>query len=284
MWQKTKEDFMETEIQKNLSITDLAKLRAKILNDVEQIMDKINEVRETWQAFDKYGGVDLQHWGDRQVQYKQKEDKANFLEHLTKRLDSNCWSYFFGSSGIQDIMSSKDQDNFKKKIAASPENFTVEAALVYTANSTGIITSTITELLSQVYNHITESKYRTNKQLKKRCNNGLSKEIRLSEWIKKGWGGKWDFGHYSSSTPIYTDLEKLCLLIDGKNPLKYPQDINSRIKNHTENFIENDYFTLTIYLNGNQKLVFKRLDIMQKINLWASDKNKIGEDIKIKTA
>lgn len=201
-------------------------------------------------------------------------------KQIIKEIDGKCWSYFFDTMNLSQVMSVKQIEKFHEKLK-DPEEYTAHKAHEYMANIMNIVENSFKELLSEVFIRLTNSKYQTGRQIKKRNNSKIDVNSHVSEYVYMGYG-HWDINY--SHPAIFSDLEKCCCILDNKRSPKYPEDINSRIRQlgEVERDIETDYFDLTLYKTGNQKLRFTRVDILDMINKYGPSGCTLGENVRIK--
>lgn len=200
-----------------------------------------------------------------------------------RQFDHSAWKYFFGTARLSDIMSSKEINEFHKKLE-DPEPFTATAARGYIANSGDIARQMMENLIKQVFERLTSATYRPGNSwkspVKKQNNMRIEKTFRISEPVHhNSWKSRWDW--YYTFTPIFTDLQKACCILDGKIPPRHPDDLNSKIKATDEPIVTCDYFEVALYKNGNQKVKFLDMEILEKLNKYGAPGTLLGNDVRV---
>ncbi len=262
--------MFDKDLQKNQTPAELAALRKDLINRFNRIQQEIEDYNEILHTVVAYGPtVALQEGGYSRVNE----------EWLLPELDRSIWKYFFGASKLSELMSQKQTKEFQEKLK-DPEPFTTQAALVYKANIGGIAREQVQTLIKQVFENLTNNWYWTGNQRKKRSNTKIDVSCHVCEGIR--WDGFFkSFRINDSYPPIFNDVEKACFVLDGKLPPKYPDDIHSHINELKSGLVGNEYFTVLCYKNGNQKVKFLRLDILEKLNQYGAPGGVLGQDIKI---
>jgi hypothetical protein len=264
------------EIQKNLTPNEIENIKRSLLNIWDEVLGKVSDMSFLWAKIAGGHSLPINVSVDRNRVRNIDKDRT-----FDRAIDERSWNYFFGSGRLMDIMSQDDIERFHKKLS-DPDPFTAEEAFKYYNSAEDIAVNSFERLLHSVFEKLTSATYRPGNSWKndrkKQNNREIDNYFRMSSSIKKGHFGKWEWHYYS--VPIYDDLEKVCFLLDGKNPPKQPNTINCRIKSESCNIIGNEYFTITLYLNGNNKVNFLRDDIREKLNKYGPKGNALGVDIK----
>lgn len=198
-----------------------------------------------------------------------------------KYIDRQCWTYIVNLFDLHKYMLCTDYEKMQKQI----ENFdfpeyTVENAQAWLTGLKDLIYDNIKTLIKTVFDRITSETYYTgpganwNKQKKKRNNNGVDELFILTTYDHL------DIKRYANRPTITNDLEKVCYLIDNKT---LPDvTIKDMMRREQKFEAENEYFNIRICKNGNTHYKIKDKNILNKLNLFGSNNNTIGENIRIK--
>ena len=266
----------ENELQKNYSPEQLEALKTNLMNIYQVIIEKQEELQKLWESVCHLGSpVSLN--------IRFKTNNRDIKWNIEREFDRDAWEYFFGSANLQDIMSQKELESYHKRLD-DPEPFTAEAARKYIANGFEIAKNVLDNLVKEVFDKLISSFYipggNYNKSKKKMNNMKIDKWFRTCESITKcKYGRGWE--EYYRRPAIFNDLEKCCYILDGKKPPRHPDKICDRLRGIDGNVIENEYFEVVLYKVGNQKVRFKRLDILKKLNKYGAPGNSLGQDIRV---
>lgn len=198
---------------------------------------------------------------------------------IDRNIDQTCWNYLIRLYELEKWMLCTSYEDVMRDIKEfkMPE-FTIDNASGWVLGLKALIHDNVKTLIKQVYQSITQEKYRTgggySGQIKKRNNNGIDKHfiITTNDYSRI-------FAYWHSKPTVTDDLEKACYILDGKS-LPDTTLIN-KAKGEKLSEVENDYFKVVFCRNGNTHYTMKD-DIREKLNRWGPTGNVIGENIKIK--
>lgn len=275
--------MIEKDLQKNLSPEELESLKIRAMAIYDEIVKLDKEAREIVGRFSKY--PDIVQFGIKYIRIERKHNDTD-RDIYNRELDSMLWQYFFGSGKLQEIMDVKSLEKFNDMLR-DPEPFSAERARMYIANSMDIASDALNTLAKTVFNHLISATYRPGGSgnwrapQKKHNNLKVEKTFRLSESVYRGYTGRWEASRYRPA--IFNDLEKICSILGKQSPPKYPQTIQDKMNTDetSKNEFSNEYFTVTLYKNGNQKVKFLRDDILELLNRYGQSGGKIGHDVKV---
>jgi len=207
------------------------------------------------------------------------------IKKLVQKIDEKCWKYFLDMSRLKEIATRKQIEKIIEDIEKRTIPFTLESATTYLGDMKSKYVDTIENLVKDVYQHFTGIKYFGNSWKEgRKINNAqrIEKVFRCSEPIYwETYFSCFKRSYYRS--PMFNELEKLCFLLDSKKIPRYPDMIEDQLeKKNKKGKIENEYFEVVLYMNGNQKVKFLRLDILDKINQIGGgmNRNEIGGVLK----
>jgi hypothetical protein len=260
-----------TDIIKRLKVEDIYAVRQnalKLTDELHKIDDKLKEALEPIKGYRPYRF--------------ENHLFRNGVQSYKQYYDQTCWRYLVSIFELNKYMLCTDYDKLIKDIdQCNLPEFNIENANGWVDGVKELIYDNVKKLVVKVFESITTGgMYYTgpgasyNKAKKKRNNNGIDKHFILTTH---------DYNmvfHYWSQTPTVTDdLEKVCYILSGK---KLPtHTVKDRMRDEKVNEVENDYFRIKLCKNGNTHYWIND-DIRNKLNLFGSGRDVIGENIRIK--
>ncbi len=249
---------------KNLTFKQIEDLKNEIIQDINNIKNYQQRLEEKCNIIEKYLYARI----SRKV--FEKRDYGKFEDDL----NASCWKYFINISNIKKVMTKKAELDLNKQIEENKMNFTEKDAHITFDFMSEKYGDSIKQTIKEVYNDLICIKYRKGHKFVQNNINKIEKIFRFCGYnIQLDWKGNYrsNISHYSWLGKSINDIEIACCLLDGKIKKQYPNTIEDKINNsENQNIFENEYFILTIYKNGNRKIEFKNLDVLEKLNQYGS--------------
>lgn len=188
---------------------------------------------------------------------------GNARPKMVKDIDRALWTQSFTVSGYMSLLDAKAYDEFDKQVQNDPPEFTIENVrstfidLMQNADmmfARGVVT---------VFSRLSD-KYKTN------SNEPFSmtpKAVMTWMFEHNYYGGiRVRYGTYASGQ--INDLDRVFRVLDGKphNERTLETAINAAFQKGCTVPYEDEYFKLRGYKNGNCHILFKRADLLEKVN------------------
>lgn len=209
-------------------------------------------------------------------------------ENLLREMNKQAWAQFIKWINIESIMSAKDIEELTDKIYNSnnrydrynnkkdilPE-FTYEELQSTIMGAVQNSNDIFRKAIEEVWDLCTPGKHQALQKLKTNKNNGaeVGKHVILHNMVEGSCYYQKNIKHAHwqiryDREKILHQLDKVFHLLDGK---KYDPRGNTLVAKITtlsthENVVETEYFTCKLYFNENLHIVFKRPDLVTKIN------------------
>lgn len=187
-------------------------------------------------------------------------------EQYNKELTKNVWRELINKTGITTLMDSQTRQQMESDLEKNPPELTRENIRTILFDLYNRKDEILADSLINVFRSLTR-RYKSNDKIKL-----TGKRI----IIPIGQG----FGRCSSHTDKLTDLDRIFHFLDGKKePTVHRETLGYRAAYGDEFEIENDYFRIRIYMNGNAHIYFKRLDLVDQCNRLIAyhNKNRLGK-------
>lgn len=264
------------EIIKKLTAAELEEKRNKII----AMARALDEARAMLKRECEQLGERQHLFYDIENEYLKCSDYTDAPKKLAGAVDRCCWKYFIDCSGIRDTMTEHRRRLLEQEVKESSPPYSAETAARLSANMRGLYVENMAETVREVFERLSGASYYTGNR--KRVQNNLSKIDRMfrvnGNVSRHSWFGRWEVSDYAN-TFRYNDLEAVCFMLDGKRRPRYPETIEDRIKAtqiESGSIVENEYFSVALYKNGNQKVTFKRLDVLGKLNQYGPKGDRIA--------
>lgn len=214
-------------------------------------------------------------------EYLKYADYSDSPLKLRRAVDKHCWKYFIDCSGVRDTMTEHRRRLLEQEVEECAPAYSAETAARLSENMRGLYAENMAETVREVFERLSGASYYTGNR--KRVQNNLSKidpMFRINGNVSRySYSGRWEVSDYAN-TFRYNDLEAACFMLDGKRRPRYPETIEDKIKAtkiESGSVVENDYFAVALYKNGNQKVTFKRLDVLGRLNMYGARGNRLGQ-------
>ena len=260
-----KDDFEDESIDedrapvKQLKVPELLELREKYMAAVGEIEEGVKRLHDLDNVFGIHVNVD-----DKNV----KCDR----EAARKEVDRCFWNHLVSQTELASVMSSKEKNKLFQTFHDNPPPFVEKDVLIFVENYSGFYVENAANMAKEVYFSMIGQTYNGDAEVSWKKDN-LQKVERTS----RVYGGiSYDaiFGHFSydwwntrRNSVNYDDLLRVCRLLDDKSP-GYGFEFKeiAQVCLFAEKEVYTDYFKVTPYMNGNNKITWTRLDILSKFN------------------
>ncbi|MFZ5586162.1 MAG: DUF4942 domain-containing protein [Thermodesulfobacteriota bacterium] len=179
------------------------------------------------------------------------------------------WQYMLKQTGVDALLTAKRKEEFNKALErGDAPAFTVENILGMLGGLAQDLDGYFAEAVWEVWNWL--KPYRRDGY---KTNDRSTYEI-ASKVIKSGVfndGGKW-LSHWHDRQ--LTDMDKVFHLLDGQGVPRYPDDLNTKIREQLQKHpgdreLTTAYFRLAWFKNGNCHIEFLRPALLQRFNAIA---------------
>lgn len=206
---------------------------------------------------------------------------SSTLEDIRRELDKSYWHDVLNKMQIEKFTTNKDKQAIFERIDKEVPHFNEKDVREYLKNLIESPEALANNLIKKVYDSITQMRfrvgnnYRGNVSLKN--GNGIEKSFRASVF-SSGNELPWHISRDRGQWPLIADLESACFMCDGKIRPDYHNDIIALIDNALKNKKDeasNGYFKIKLFKNGNVKIDFENLEVLNTLNLWGANGSRL---------
>lgn len=211
------------------------------------------------------------------IDHYSRQEGEEAAKNIQKINTKKAWRVFIGLLGVDKFLSLERRKRLEDKIESGdlPE-ITLDNV---TQELFGIIESArelekeavleVANLLSPARKKILQGKYVTND---KNAHYAVGSKVILQYYV---YNNLWGCSYVSvlpAEKPSILAIDRVFHLLDGAGVLRgYNGELCDAIEGSQDGNGETDYFTFRACKNGNLHLGFKRMDIVEKINMIAND-------------
>jgi hypothetical protein len=240
----------------------------EIIKNMDAACELLTKSREILKGItsDKYTSLIHRRFSDYNIGESFSDSK--------KMVKQEIWRHLFSLSSLKDFMSIKEREKLEKQLYNEDEANGLPEPDLKTIFDTfnalaGNTDKMITEATKEVFNWLRPHQWDTYK---------TNQKFKIGPKVIKGWcmSIQWGGGlkvNYTYEANIKA-LENVFSLLDGKGVSHYPDDIITRINAACEakqKSLEDDYFKMKWFKNGNLHVEFKRDDLLNRLNQIGSD-------------
>lgn len=217
------------------------------------------------------------HLTDHQISSFDLARSKDLTAEMHRRMNENAWRYLIDQVGIKNIMTPQRRLELERQFESHqlPE-LTVENALGTLCGLAGRSEDLLLESMRYVFDWLRppRSELKTNDPWK------IGPKVIVSWACESNYRG--GFSLRSSCDADFRALGNVFSLLDGKGVQHYPNDLYSRFQNamwkkeRGESY-DDEYFQFKCFKNGRVHIVFKRHDLLDKLNQIASDRELPGQ-------
>lgn len=244
------------------SIERIVTGRNAALAEIETLIQQLDDISALTSSV---GGGKSNEWGVRQYRYDcwlmDKPETA--IKAITQNIDRSIWKDLMNKSGMLALMDAQARDEWYNSLekddipAVSEENILSTFEQLHQSKAEvferGII---------NVFKGLSWD-YKSNSP----CS--LGKKIIINNLVTHNrWGFSLNWGWRRDQL---TDLERMLFLLDGKPIPDNRGDVTTRLMEHISDHpgvqsYEDDFFSIRYFQKGTAHLIFKRLDLVEKMN------------------
>lgn len=187
-------------------------------------------------------------------------ERGEFIETARRLTDTDVWSHIVALTDLQRLMDKKAKDELTRQLQTDPPEVTVENVIAtletFLAQAGTIFRRGIAECFSDL-----DRRFRSHDGWK------IGSRVILS-FAFDGYG-RWNYHRNHRDT--LTDIERTFLVLDGVEPPPDYAGIIGLLEARRgwgahQTFVENSYFRVRAFKNGNAHIWFKRDDLVEKVN------------------
>ena len=190
------------------------------------------------------------------------------IQQISNNFKTDAWRHVFDTTEITRFMAAADIQKMNDQLDKGKElpDFTTENVLSVMTANLGNLDEYIMKLGKAVFETLTpwrgySDAYKTNH------NPGIGKKF-IWRYMIDTWSGKRISYRQAEN---FNEVQKLFLLLDGKPSTDYTWSRAADAVIEKGEIYENEYLQLKAFKNGNGHLLFKRMDLIEKINAMATD-------------
>lgn len=245
------------------SIERIVTGRNAALGQIEMLIQKLDEISRLTSSI---GGNVANHWAMRQGHsydcwLMQPVNKA--MPVITRNIDRSIWRDLMLKSGMLTLMDAEARNQWAKNLEEGDLPAITEANILSTFEQLHHNKQDVFERgIINIFKGLSWD-YKTNNP----CYFG--KKIIVNNLVKHDrWGYSLNWGWRRDQL---TDLERMLYLLDGKTIPDNRHDVSIRFMdfvrdNPHQQVFEDDLFTIRYFQKGSGHIMFKRLDLVEKMN------------------
>jgi hypothetical protein len=201
------------------------------------------------------------------------------IAHLQSEIDREFWRDLFNELQVEKFLTSSDKEKVFKKIEENTPVFDLDSAYSTMFGFMNSKEATATNMITKIHKNITDIVFRVGNSYKsdneKRIQRGVPKSFRASIFYSRD-GLPSYISSSRSNFELIDDLERACYLIDGKTQPDYHKAIRSKtdlVLRERGDTVNNDYFEMKMFKNGNVKITFTNQEVLNTFNKWGRTGN-----------
>lgn len=259
-------------------IASLVEIHTQALKDIDSGMSLLYkamaDMRNAFGQYNQY--TDFSPIDPNGRFYMQGTPQKDFMDEVRLRYLKGCWKVIVGRLELWKMASQNRIQQIDKNIDEGKlPPFTVEEVFTLLTDMSNSLPEIVNEVYKSVWNllrppgHWREGELKTNH---KSAQAGIGKKVILSNAVRtkisknykefevEGWG----------YTDRIAELDKCFYLLDGKLTAEtntYRSPLVEAIYKSEDGTGETEYFKFKCYHNGRLHLEFKRMDLVQKLNV-----------------
>ncbi|HDR9163670.1 TPA: DUF4942 domain-containing protein [Burkholderia vietnamiensis] len=252
-----------SELVKSISIENMLRQRDAIIERLTAAKNLIDEA-DTIAAGAGFGSISGQI-GDRYSHNSPRIGSADFMDGMRKRIDASGWRHLMDESGLRTLMDAKARSEWDNGVQ---EFKTPELTLANVTSTFGMLYDGRAELFErgviECFRRLSWH-YKTNQPFK------FGKRLVVSHLYDEQRGTYRQSVNHRRSNEL-DDLVRVFSVLDGKPEPDHRNGMYSHLTRAAhapavERWIDLDYFEIRWFKNGNGHLTFKRLELVEKLNL-----------------
>lgn len=198
--------------------------------------------------------------------YADLSTREKYLEFVTKGVDRSVWSHLIASTGLDRLMDRAERDAFRDALEKDPPPATAENCFATMERLMGDADLIFKRGIATAFSRL-DRRFRSHDGFKVGARMVLSNAFSDGHW-----------NHYSKHDETLIDVERTFCQLDGK---PQPERLGGIVGvvdaerprgwGNSAFRVENDYFDVRVFGNGNAHLWFKRKDLVLKVNQLLAD-------------
>lgn len=221
---------------------------------VTEALDKIDQAKHlVGQDYALSAAMDKVRW------YSDRIRDAN-IDGIDRRMRVSVWEHLLKESRLTTVMSARDIDAIRKQLQDNPPPLNEETVIGTFTELFGNRHASFRKGLYDLFASLCRG-FKSNEAFK------ISKRVILDGAMHTHGG----WNHWSGARDQVNDLERIFLLLDGRDPSVVRMDdrlsaILSSARRAKDDRIDTDYFDVRLFKNGNLHIWFKRKDLVDAAN------------------
>ena len=195
------------------------------------------------------------------------KDRDAFLKVARQGLDRGIWSHLIESTNLERLMDKTARDQFREQLREDPPEATAENCFATLSQLVGDSDMIFKRGIATAFAKL-DRRFRSHDGFK------IGTRVVLSYAMSDG---RWNYHSHPDET--LRDIERTFLTLDGKPHPERSAGFLGMVDAamHKAGWgprayeVEDDYFRLRVFMNGNAHLWFKRPDLVEKVNLLLAD-------------
>ncbi len=190
--------------------------------------------------------------------------RADFVEECRRDLDRGIWKFLMDAMGIERLMDATARESWEQSLRDNPPEATADncfATMEQLRNDSGLI---FKRGIATVFAKL-DRRFRSHDGFK------IGARVVLSYFLDQ-------FNSVNDrQRNTLRDIERTFLVLDGKEQVDWAGGIGGVLSGATSGLerrafeVENDYFRVKAFKNGNAHVWFKRDDLLLRVNLLLAD-------------
>jgi len=255
---------MTSAIMIRATVHEIAAHRDRALALYEQALDLLAVAQDEARAAAPSGVYELPALG---FSSSYQLSRADLLKRTQKTLDKAVWSHVIEAQGITSLMDKSERKKAREELEKDPPPFNADDCQAVMERLIADRQTIFQRGIANAFSAL-DRRFRSHDGFK------LGSRIVLSYALQQF--GSWTSYHHDETI---TDVERVFHLLDGKPQPDRRAGIVSKIEDGRRAcgweasafMVEDDYFKVRVYRNGNVHMWFKRDDLVEKVNLNLAD-------------
>lgn len=181
------------------------------------------------------------------------------LESALRDLDRMYWRQSFDHTGLMQLLDARSRERFDRDLQDNPPAFTMENVQASFLDLSQRAEQMFEDGVVNVFRRLS-SRYSTNDGFK------IGNKVVMTYMVEARWSRGLQLRHGHSEDEI-NDIDRVFKTFDGKR--HEARALSCAMNNSLQDggYYEDEYFAAKAYKNGNLHLRFKRLDLVDRVNL-----------------
>lgn len=181
------------------------------------------------------------------------------LEESIKELDRMYWRQSFDHTGLMQLLDAQSKQKFDRDLDANPPAFTIEnvqsSFFALAQNAEKMFVDGVVNVFRRL-----PGCYKSNDDFK------IGPKVVMSWMVEPRWSRGLQL-RYGTGQDEINDIDRVFKTLDGKKHVERSLSCAMNTAFQDGGYYEDEYLAAKAYKNGNLHLRFKRLDLVEKVNL-----------------